>query len=198
MIRKSFVRTAPSADAARDGSRRGLRPAVGGGDRPRRAGRTGRASRWSWRSSLPADDEAVDRAIRGLLDEFVAGRAAPGRDVLDASRHPLRATRSRHRDGRPLMAWAVFTIGIGHDSPRASTRVAISDRHDSLLRLERSDEDDLALAGVEIEGGHAFDPVDQGSRSVDSSLSRSMDSEQAWMSTSPRSLAWRRVSAQLA
>src|SRR5512135_1860221 len=34
-------------------------------------------------ASLPADDEAVDRAVGGLLDELVAGGPAPGREVLE-------------------------------------------------------------------------------------------------------------------
>src|SRR5690349_2430504 len=36
-------------------------------------------------ASLPAQDEAEHAAVRGLLDELVAGRARPGREVLDRS-----------------------------------------------------------------------------------------------------------------
>src|SRR6476469_9141384 len=52
-------------------------------------------------------------------------------------------------------------MGIGHDRPRASTDWAISMTGMTDSLRWRSDEDDLALAGVEVEGGHAFDPVDQ-------------------------------------
>src|SRR6188474_1840073 len=64
-------------------------------------------------------------------------------------------------EGSGLTAWAVFTIGIGHDSPRASIVWVISTSGMGVLLwgLRRSDEDDLTLAGVEVEGGHALHAV---------------------------------------
>src|SRR3972149_188167 len=64
-----------------------------------------------------------------------------------------------------LAAWAVRTIGIGHESPRASTLVVISTVSTIRLLPNRdrpdrpyvSDEDQLAFAGIEVEPRHPLD-----------------------------------------
>jgi hypothetical protein len=73
---------------------------------------------------LLAEDEAVDAGIHRLLDELVAGRLRPCREVLGGPRSVARTSRS-WPDARPLIAWAVFTIGIGQERPLASTTWAI-------------------------------------------------------------------------
>ena len=82
----------------------GLRPTVSGPDAPRPADRMVRVSRWSSLASLPTDDEAVDRAVRCLLDELVAGGLAPRCDVLDRTgvgREQLDGGPRRDRSSRP-------------------------------------------------------------------------------------------------
>ena len=130
MIRRSFVASwlvAPAGAAA--GVGRVAPAALDGGDRlGERVERRVRV-RWSWRASLPADDEAVDRAVGRLLDELVAGRRHQAAKSLTDPASVAR-TSTTAPDGRGLTAWAVLTIGIGHDSPRASTVWAdLDDRH---------------------------------------------------------------------
>src|SRR6476646_6150438 len=63
---------------------------------------------------------------------------------------------------RVFIACAVFTIGSGQDRPRASIDWVISMTGMSCsFVLQWSDEDDLALAGIEEEGGHALHAVDE-------------------------------------
>ena len=66
-------------------------------------------------------------------------------------------------EGKGLTAWAVFRSASGRTSPAGVDR--LGDRDDwhgnAPFGLRWSDEDDLACAGVEIEGGHAFHPVDE-------------------------------------
>src|SRR4051812_29957592 len=60
------------------------------------------------------------------------------------------------------MAWAVLTIGIGHESPRASIHWVISRTGITVsFASNRSDEDDVAVAGREVEGGDPFHTVDE-------------------------------------
>src|SRR5581483_3996449 len=61
-------------------------------------------------------------------------------------------------EGTVRICWAVCTIGIGQDRPRASTTTALV-----LMAIPAlpSDEDDLAVPGLEVERRDAFHPVDE-------------------------------------
>ena len=93
-------------------------------------------------------------------------------------------------DASVLTACAVCTIGIGHDSPLASTVVVDLEWWPCVRSpFGPSDEDELALAGVQVEGSDPLDPVDERVEVARVESSRSIDSEHAWMSTPPSSLA---------
>src|SRR6478736_111621 len=115
MIRKSFVATGSSWTRSGAGAVAG---SIASGQPSSDAIASASGSRVGVAmvmTSLPSDDEAVDRSVGCLLDQFVPGGATPGRDVLDrasvgrdefdggARRKPLTRLRGlddRHRTGQ--------------------------------------------------------------------------------------------------
>src|SRR6187402_2007336 len=134
MIRKSLALTAPSGT----GWGAGIGLGVDSGQPSAAAmasasGSNGASVSEVMGSSLPADDEAVHRAIRGLFDQLVAGRAAPRRDVLDGAR-----IRREQLDGGPGRQALDGLSGLddGHRARQAARihRLGdLDDRHDRLL-----------------------------------------------------------------
>src|SRR4051812_23409136 len=62
-----------------------------------------------------------------------------------------------------FIACAVLTIGIGHFRPRASSCVTVSIGLLSgcVVQHLRSDEDELAGTGIDVEGGNALNAIDE-------------------------------------
>src|SRR5574338_1036478 len=143
-------------------------------------------------ASLSPEDEAVDAVLDRFIDELVAGGARPGREVLGGTR-----VGGKHLD---QLAGVNGLDGDGgpHDRQRAgeAPRVdALGDGKGGHRFVPQMKTTCPSPAAIQ-KAATPSTPSTSGSRSSGLSSRRSMEREQASISTSPSSLAWRSVTCQ--